>query len=209
MDQVPWTKPKAAFVHCTSMIFLCDSWRRLMRYRVHMTTTFSVLDGDHGEKPEPKELFWGCCRQSIVVAYAAVAVAAAAVLVVSGCVIAQFISQQHRSYEDSSRCRRIGQNITRASRDIRLRYATNFKNNAEQLRATKSHAQATSSLSLGKRCSRKCDVHKGLDMLDSTTYVTVHTWHFVLGHISGNTQTSRGLTPYEHSVICHIHHSLV
>ena len=57
-----------------------------MRWCVPVTTKFSVLDGDHGEKPEPKELFvavvvvtvqtFCCLLSSIVVVVAAVAVAA-------------------------------------------------------------------------------------------------------------------------------------
>ena len=42
---------------CSSMIVLCDSWRRLMRSCVLVKTSVCTLDGGQRTEPEPKEQF--------------------------------------------------------------------------------------------------------------------------------------------------------
>ena len=42
---------------CSSMIVLCDSWRRLMRSSVLVKTSVFTLDGRKDIEPEPKEQF--------------------------------------------------------------------------------------------------------------------------------------------------------
>ena len=68
------------------------------------------------------------------------------------CVVTGFKPPQHRWYEDSSSCRRLSQNITRASRRVRLPYATNSEH---KRRATHKTHKTTSNPLFGKNTLSK------------------------------------------------------